>query len=155
MGCRVERTAQGAAVSRFGKLRGVGRVCTGVYPGLATDAAPLLAAPLLTATGPSCIQDRIFEDRFACAEGFARMGAQVSRQGRELQIRPGGRLQGAQLDAPDLRGGAALVLAALAAQGPSCIRGMEYLDRGYADLSDALTGLGAQVHRRSGADLLQ
>ena len=147
MGCRVERTAQGAAVSRFGKLRGVGRVCTGVYPGLATDAAPLLAAPLLTATGPSCIQDRIFEDRFACAEGFARMGAQVSRQGRELQIRPGGRLQGAQLDAPDLRGGAALVLAALAAQGPSCIRGMEYLDRGYADLSDALTGLGAQVHR--------
>lgn len=155
MGCRVERTAQGAAVSRFGKLRGVGRVCTGVYPGLATDAAPLLAAPLLTATGPSCIQDRIFEDRFACAEGFARMGAQVSRQGRELQIRPGGRLQGAQLDAPDLRGGAALVLAALAAQGPSCIRGMEYLDRGYADLSDALTGLGAQVHRRSSTDLLQ
>ena len=46
-------------------------------------------------------------------------------------------------------------LAALAAQGPSCIRGMEYLDRGYADLSDALTGLGAQVHRRSGTDLLQ
>lgn len=148
MGCRVERAAQGAAVSRFGHLDGVGRVCTGVYPGLATDAAPLLAAPLLTARGESCIQDTIFEHRFACAQGFARMGAQVSRQGRALRIGPGGRLHGARLEAPDLRGGAALVLAALAAQGTSTLQGVEYLDRGYADLAEVLAGLGAQIHRR-------
>lgn len=148
MGCRVERSARGAVVSRFGRLEGIGTVYTDVYPGLATDAAPLLAAPLLTAEGDSWIRDRIFEDRFACAEGFARMGARVSRQGRGLWVRSGGRLRGAGVDAPDLRGGAALVLAALAARGVSTIRGVEYLDRGYADLAEQLADLGAQIRRQ-------
>ena len=148
MGCRVERSARGAVVSRFGRLEGIGTVYTDVYPGLATDAAPLLAAPLLTAEGDSWIRDRIFEDRFACAEGFARMGGRVSRQGRGLWVRSGGRLRGAGVDAPDLRGGAALVLAALAARGVSTIRGMEYLDRGYADLAEQLADLGAQIRRQ-------
>ena len=83
------------------------------------------------------------------------MGAQVSRQGRELQIRPGGRLQGHSWTHRTCVEAQLWCWQHWQPRGPSCIRGMEYLDRGYADLSDALTGLGAQVHRRSGTDLLQ
>lgn len=147
--------AQGAAVSRFGKLRGVGRVCTGVYPGLATDAAPLLAAPLLTATGPSCIQDRIFEDRFACAEGFARMGHRCPVRAGSCRSAPAAGCRGHSWTHRTCVEAQLWCWQHWQPRGPSCIRGMEYLDRGYADLSDALTGLGAQVHRRSGTDLLQ
>ena len=71
MGCTVERARDAAAISRFGALRGAGNVHTAPYPGLATDAAPLLAAVMLCAQGESCLQDRVFENRFACAEGFA------------------------------------------------------------------------------------
>ena len=71
MGCTVERARDAAAISRFGALRGAGNVHTAPYPGLATDAAPLLAAVMLCAQGESRLQDRVFENRFACAEGFA------------------------------------------------------------------------------------
>ena len=67
MGCTVERARDAAAISRFGALRGAGNVHTAPYPGLATDAAPLLAAVMLYAQGESCLQDRVFENRFACA----------------------------------------------------------------------------------------
>ena len=147
MGCTVEREHNAVAVSRFGRLKGAGAVCTGVYPGLATDAAPLLAAVLLCAQGESSLTDRVFEHRFACAEGFAAMGADVRVEGRTLLVRPGRPLQGAEVTAPDLRGGAALVLAALAARGHSRIGGTVFIDRGYADLAQLLAGVGAQIRR--------
>ena len=78
MGCTVERARDAAAISRFGALRGAGNVHTAPYPGLATDAAPLLAAVMLYAQGESCLQDRVFENRFACAEGFAALAARGS-----------------------------------------------------------------------------
>ena len=147
MGCTVERERNAAAVSRFGRLKGAGEVCTGVYPGLATDAAPLLAAAMLCAEGESRLEDRVFEHRFACAEGFAAMGARVCVTGRTLQVQPGGVLRGAAVTAPDLRGGAALVLAALAAGGRSRVSGAQFIDRGYADLAQLLTCVGAQIRR--------
>ena len=113
MGCTVERARDAAAISRFGALRGAGNVHTAPYPGLATDAAPLLAAVMLCAQGESRLQDRVFENRFACAEGFAALGANVRVAERTLYVQPGGTLRGAKLTAPDLRGGAALALAAL------------------------------------------
>lgn len=153
MGCKVENASEGVRISRFGRLYGVGRVFTGVYPGLATDAAPLLAAAMLCAEGESSIEDVIFERRFGCADGFLRMGGNVKVDGRTIILRPPaqgrGRLHGAQLDAPDLRGGAALVLAALAAQGESEIRQTEYIDRGYADFTEILAGLGARICRET------
>ncbi len=145
MGCTVERARDAAAISRFGALRGAGNVHTAPYPGLATDAAPLLAAVMLYAQGESCLQDRVFENRFACAEGFAALGANVRVAERTLYVQPGGTLRGAKLTAPDLRGGAALVLAALAARGSSRLGGMEFVRRGYADLDRLLAGLGAQI----------
>lgn len=149
MGCRVERRRMSAVVARFGPLQGAGRVHTGVYPELATDAGPLLAAVMLCAQGESCLRDEIFEQRFACAQGFASLGADVRWQGRELWVRPGGVLRGARMQAPDLRGGAALVIAALAARGQSRISGTGYIDRGYDDLEGMLSGLGAQINRET------
>ena len=149
MGCRVERGGESVQVARFGRLYGAGRVFTGVYPALATDAAPPLAAAMLCAEGESSIEDVIFEQRFACAEGFAALGGRVNTAGRVLHIRPGGALRGTRLSAPDLRGGAALVLAALAAQGRSQIGGVAYLDRGYADFTEILASLGARIYRET------
>lgn len=145
MGCTVERAHDAAAISRFGALRGAGNVHTAPYPGLATDAAPLLAAVMLCAQGESSLQDRVFENRFACAGGFAALGANVRVAERTLYVQPAGALHGAKLTAPDLRGGAALVVAALAARGSSRLSGTEFIRRGYADLDRLLAGLGAQI----------
>ena len=145
MGCTVERAHDAAAISRFGALRGAGNVHTAPYPGLATDAAPLLAAVMLCAQGESSLQDRVFENRFACAVGFAALGANVRVAERTLYVQPARALHGAKLTAPDLRGGAALVVAALAARGSSRLDGVELVRRGYAELDRLLAGLGAQI----------
>ena len=145
MGCRVETGPESAVITRLGALHGAGRVFTGVYPALATDAAPLLAAAMLAADSASSIEDVVFERRFACAEGFAALGANVRVAERTLYVQPGGTLRGAKLTAPDLRGGAALALAALAARGSSRLGGVEFVRRGYADLDRLLAGLGAQI----------
>jgi len=125
-----------------------------VYPALATDAAPLLAAAMLTAKSESSIEDVIFERRFVCAEGFAAFGGRVETAGRTLHIAPARRLSAAEVRAPDLRGGAALMIAALAAQGSSRITHTEFIDRGYADFAQKLTALGGQIARETprGAD---
>ena len=145
MGCTVERAHDAAAISRFGALRGAGNVHTAPYPGLATDAAPLLAAVMLCAQGESSLQDRVFENRFACAGRFAALGANVRVAERTLYVRPAGALHGAKLTAPVLRGGEALVVAALAARGSSRLDGVELVRRGYAELDRLLAGLGAQI----------
>jgi len=110
-------------------------------------ANALLAAVLLCAEGPGSIEDVIFERRFGCAAGFERLGAKVQVNGRTLCIRPGGVLRGTELAAPDLRGGAALVVAALAASGTSVIGHPEHIDRGYAAFTEILSSLGAQIRR--------
>lgn len=149
MGCRVEPAGDTVRISRFGRLHGAGRVFTGAYPALATDAAPLLAAAMLCADSESSIEDVIFERRFGCAEGFCRLGAQAETAGRVLTIAPGGHLCGTVVEAPDLRGGAALVLAGLAARGTTVITHPAHIDRGYAGFTEILAGLGAQIRRES------
>ena len=149
MGCRVEPAGDTVRISRFGRLHGAGRVFTGAYPALATDAAPLLAAAMLCADSESSIEDVIFERRFGCAEGFCRLGAQAETAGRVLTIAPGGLLRGTVVEAPDLRGGAALVLAGLAARGTTVITHPAHIDRGYAGFTEILAGLGAQIRRES------
>ena len=147
MGCTVECEQERAVVSRYGTLYGAGKVFTGVYPALATDAAPLLAAAMLCARSGSSIEDVVFERRFGCAEGFSAFGAGVEVTGRTLRITPSGGLHGADVCAPDLRGGAALVVAALAAKGTSRVSGTAFIDRGYADFARMLTELGGQIMR--------
>ena len=144
-GCWVLRGAGWASVGRAGPLRGVGLLETGAYPGLATDAAPLVAAALLSARGQTVLVDHVFEARFGCAGGFEAMGAAVSVRGRTLHIHGGRPLHGADVTAGDLRGGAALVVAALGARGSSRIAGREYIARGYGGLEEMLRSLGARI----------
>lgn len=133
------------SVRMDGRPRAQAKLETGPYPAFPTDAAPLAAAALLKADGRSLICDHVFENRFACAGGFAQLGARASRQGRCARIWGVPHYPGGQALAQDLRGGAALVCAALAADGESRIGGLCYLRRGYAGLEEMLSGLGADI----------
>ena len=124
-------------------LRGGAHLRADAWPAFATDTAPLAAAVLLTAAGESEIYDRLFANRFACAAGFAALGAGCTAQGRRLHIDGGAALHGAAVTAPDLRGGAALLIAALAAEGQTTLRDPGHIPRGYADLPGELHSLGA------------
>ena len=128
-----------------GRLTALGTLSTGVYPAFATDAGPLLAAAMLTARGTTRLRETIFTNRFGCAEEFARMGADLDCRGNLLSIRGVPALRGARVEAGDLRGGAALVIAALAAQGESRIGGVEYIRRGYEDIGEMFGALGAAI----------
>lgn len=147
-GCAVQPLPDdGVQIEAVDRLSGLGELETGVYPAFATDAGPLLAAAMLTAEGDTALRETIFTNRFACAAEFARMGAdaRVSGDGGLLRIRGVSGLHGDRLEAKDLRGGAALVIAALAAQGESEITGVEFIRRGYEDIAGLFRGLGAQV----------
>jgi UDP-N-acetylglucosamine 1-carboxyvinyltransferase len=149
-GCEVDlRGPDEVMVARSGELKGIGRIFTGVYPAFPTDAAPLLAAALLSGHSESSIEDTVFENRFACATGFSALGANVSVSGRAIEIRPVERLHGAEVQASDLRGGAALAVAALAAQGETKIAEAEYILRGYEDIAQLLRDLGAKAAQKN------
>ena len=150
-GCSVETSADAVRLHSVARLQGIGPVRTAPYPGFATDMAPLLAAALLRARGTTTICDTIFTNRFACAQGFAALGAPVRTERNCITVGcPAGaalpQLRGTTLTAKDLRGGAALAIAALQAEGESRLQGVEYIRRGYADLPGALGALGAQVY---------
>ncbi len=145
-GCEVHTAPDAVRITGTGKLAGVGRVSTGPWPDFATDLAPILAAALLRAKGASAVCDTVFTHRFACASGFAALGAAAQVQGNCLALRPpAGPLHGAGLLAQDLRGGAALVLAALQAEGVSHLHDPGFIRRGYEDLPGALARLGAAI----------
>lgn len=145
-GCSVASLGKDAAViASEGKLRMPKAWKTGVYPGFPTDAAPIAAAALLRAQGKSAVTDTIFEHRFACAEGLGSMGAKTDVIGRTLHICGTQKLSGAKVKAPDLRGGAALVVAAMQAEGESCIVNAEHISRGYENIAQLFSQLGALI----------
>ena len=145
-GCQVSAPAPDCvALVSEGRLDAAGELATGVYPAFATDAGPLFAAAMLRARGVTLLRETIFARRFACAGGFAALGADVRCCGGDLRICGVPRLRGAPLAAADLRGGAALVLAALAAEGESTISGTEYIGRGYENIAALFAGLGADI----------
>ena len=143
----VEMTRQGDDVTLTRApaqpLRGRQKLYANAWPAFATDTAPLAAAVLLTADGPSEIYDHLFARRFACADGFAALGAGCRTTGRTLYLDGGAALHGAEVTAPDLRGEAALLLAALGADGVTHLRDPGHIPRGYADLPGELHTLGA------------
>lgn len=145
VGCEVDAGRDAVRVRRDSRrpLHGGQELFAAAYPGFATDAAPLAAAVLLTADAPSRIYDGLFQNRFACAAGFAAMGAGVHADGRELRIDGGAALHGTVVTAPDLRGGAALVVAGLAAEGKTCVLDEGHIRRGYQALPAELASLGA------------
>ena len=147
LGCRAAVSGRRVTLCRDPAvpLQGGQAVFAAAYPGFATDAAPLAASLLLTARGASTVRDGLFQNRFACAAGFAALGAAVENRGPTLQIGGGAALRGAEVTAPDLRGGAALAVAALAAAGTTALRDPGHIRRGYADLPGELRRLGADA----------
>jgi len=134
-------------VSR-GMTRGVGDVITQPYPGFPTDMQPQLAAALCGGLGQSVVIEKLFENRFGYIEELKKMGANAVCIGDSAVVCGAGRLNGARVAAEDLRGGAALVVAALGANGVSIVEGAGHIDRGYYKIENDLGGLGADIIRR-------
>jgi UDP-N-acetylglucosamine 1-carboxyvinyltransferase len=117
------------------------------YPGLPTDLQAQLCALMTQAKGISIITERIYPERFMHVPELCRMGAEISREGASAIISGGARLSGAPVMASDLRASAALVIAALAAEGKTHISRIYHLDRGYEGIDTKLASLGAKIER--------
>lgn len=117
------------------------------YPGFPTDLQQPMTALLAVAYGNSFVQENLFEDRFNHVRELNRMGAKITVNGRTAAVAGVERLFGAEIQATDLRAGAAMIVAALMAEGTSIIRNIHYIDRGYENLTDKLTALGAKIER--------
>lgn len=147
-GCEIGSAPDRLQIRRTGALRGFGALRTGPYPAFPTDAQPLLGAVAAGAWGQSRITETIFDRRFRYLEGLTAMGAAVQTEG-DTACFSGRTLHGAQVEATDLRGGAALTLAALGARGESRIYGLPHIDRGYQGLEGSLAALGGRIRRET------
>lgn len=151
-GCRVRSDADSVVLRRERRLRAVGPVRTAPYPGFPTDAQAVLMAALLTASGSTVFEENIFSSRYRHVDEMTRMGGNIRVSGRVAVVTGVEKLHGARVCAADLRGGAALVLAALSAEGRSEISDAGHVDRGYEDFAGALRALGASVFRAEDED---
>ena len=119
------------------------------YPGFPTDLQPQIAALLSVCQGQSVITENVWDNRYQYIDELRKMGAQVQIDGRIARIDGIPRLTGANVSATDLRAGAAMILAALAAEGESVIDGVKYIDRGYEEVEHKFNALGADITRVS------
>ena len=126
-------------------MRAVGPIVTAPYDGFPTDAQAPMMALLTTARGASVMEETMFTHRFAHVPALQQMGAKIHATRRYAIVEGVERLRGACVEATDLRGGAAMVLAALSADGCSEIRKIEHMERGYTDMVSILQGLGADI----------
>ena len=133
-------------VQHRGKIFGVD-LKTMPYPGFPTDMQPQFMAMLSCSEGTSIITETIFENRFQHVDELCRMGAQITVEGRTAVIRGRGTLEGAFVEATDLRAGAALFLAALAAEEATVLEKIDHIDRGYENLEEKYRQLGAKLRR--------
>ncbi|MBV8116450.1 MAG: UDP-N-acetylglucosamine 1-carboxyvinyltransferase, partial [Candidatus Eremiobacteraeota bacterium] len=133
-------------------ITGGTEILTAPHPGFPTDLQPQMVSFLATVPGTSVVEESIFNARFSYVNELARMGAdvRVSMESNTAVVKGVSQLSGAPVEAPDIRAGAALVVAGLAALGETEIIGLEYIDRGYERLEEMLSSLGAQVLRSSG-----
>jgi UDP-N-acetylglucosamine 1-carboxyvinyltransferase len=133
-------------------ITGGTEVLTAPHPGFPTDLQPPMVSFLCSVPGTSIVEESIFNARFSYVNELARMGAdaRVSMESNTAIVKGVSQLSGAPVEAPDIRAGAALVVAGLAAVGETEIIGLEYIDRGYERLEEMLSALGGQVQRSSG-----
>ncbi len=148
MGCVLDIGRKSIRLRRSGVLISPQKITTAPYPGFPTDAQPLFSALCCLADGETEITEEVFESRFKHLSQLRRMGAKIETNGKCARIygekRP---LRGDALYAYDLRGGAALVTAALSAEGESRIYGLSHIDRGYEKMEQTLSELGADIVR--------
>lgn len=145
-GAEIDEGYDWIRVSAPNRLRGI-RIKTMPYPGFPTDMMQPMAAALTLAEGTSVVEETIYESRIGHVQELNRMGANILQESRTSIINGVVRLQGASVLASDLRAGAALVLAGLAAEGETVVRNIHFIDRGYERLEQTLTALGANIQR--------
>jgi UDP-N-acetylglucosamine 1-carboxyvinyltransferase len=146
MGLQVSPTPDGLFVRADERLRAID-IATLPFPGFATDFMPLAVALLATADGTAIVTENVFDNRLGFVAELNRMGADVRNEGRHAVIRGVPQLSGAPVRALDVRAGAALVIAGLAAEGETVVLDPFHVDRGYSDLAASLRALGADVER--------
>ncbi len=144
IGCEVEETDDCIRVVASKPLQHT-HVKTLPYPGFPTDMQPQITVALGLSMGTSIVTESIFENRFKYVDELTRMGANIKVEGNTAIIDGVSKYTGASISAPDLRAGAALVIAALAAEGVSVVEDVKYIQRGYEDFHLKLQGLGAQI----------
>ena len=144
MGVEVEEDEDCLIVRRSGPLQRT-NVKTMPYPGFPTDMQPQIAAALCLAEGTSMLTEGVWDSRYRYTEEFRRLGARIQVDGRVAVIEGVDHLTGAHMTACDLRAGAAMIIAALAARGDSEIVNVHYIERGYEDIIGKLSGIGADI----------
>lgn len=145
MGGSCKREASSILLQAPERPKAIGHLKTAVYPGYPTDLQSPLLAALARSEGESCIEEAIFENRFRVVPQLQKMGADIRVENNLAVVKGKMRLRGAQVRAEELRGGAALCLAALAAKGDSYITGRHYIDRGYEALERDIRSLGGRI----------
>lgn len=146
IGCEIKESDDAVRVVSAKPLTHT-HVKTLAYPGFPTDMQPQIAVTLAMAQGTSIVTESIFENRFKYVDELAKMGAMIKVEGNTAIIDGIEKYTGANLNAPDLRAGAALVIAGLAAEGVTVVDDIFYIQRGYEDFSKKLKGLGAQIQK--------
>lgn len=144
-GCNVEMSGKSITVCAPDRIKRVPTVRSLVYPGFPTDAGPLAIAALSLAEGTSVFVENIFANRFRYVDELKRFGAKINTEGKTAVIEGVGSLSGADCKCTDLRGGAALVVAALGAQGTAHIGEIQHIKRGYDDIVGRLRTLNADI----------
>lgn len=145
-GIDVEEGHDWVRVIARNRARGI-RIKTMPYPGFATDMQQPMTALLTLAEGTSVVEEKIYESRIGHVQELNRMGAKIEQDGRTSIIEGVDQLKGANVVSSDLRAGASLVLAGLAASGETVVRNVHFIDRGYQDFETNLNSLGARVER--------
>lgn len=146
-GCEITELNDGVRIVSSGKLHAVHKIETQPFPGYPTDMQPQITAMLAAADGTSFIVENMFENRFKYTAQLIKMGANIIVKDRVAVVKGVKKLNGALVAAEDLRGGAALVAAAIGADGDSVITGVRHIDRGYDKIENAFALLGADIKR--------
>ena len=148
MGVGITPQQDGLHVTCQDRLRAID-FATLPYPGIATDYKPLLVGMLAVSDGTGIATENLYPGRFRYVDELMKLGAEVRIDGHHAVIRGVEQLVGAPVNAPDIRAGAALVVAGLVATGQTIVSDIHHIDRGYDDLVGRLAGLGARITRRS------
>lgn len=146
IGCEIEESDDAVRVVSAKALRHT-HVKTLPYPGFPTDMQPQIAVTLALSEGTSMVTESIFENRFKYVDELTRMGANIKVEGNTAFIEGVSKYTGASVSAPDLRAGAALVIAGMAAEGITIVDDIKYIERGYEDFHLKLQALGAQIEK--------
>ena len=147
-GARVDCAPGEVRIRCGGRLTASGVIRTSPYPGFPTDAQPVVMAALCRGRGTTVFVETMFENRYRHVDELRRMGADIRVQDRVAVVTGVERLRGAGVEAHDLRGGGALCVAALGAEGISRVTGLHHIRRGYASLAGDLRALGADIRER-------